>query len=453
VDLAAQGAAALQKRTIVPVTHVDADAFSAELDILLADIDTPAQDAKLLWDNRAQKFTRTEASGGRIADREMLRTGTLAAVEPLREPLPGVFGTLIAEHPEILGEALDEGETLFTQVLDGAPYTVEAGDYELTLTRQMLAPWLTLTRTDADTLQVGLDDAALHSFLTTSIAPSVNRPARDAVFDVHGGRVQAFILAQDGQELDSEAATLALTDGIRAATQEPITLPVRTTAPAITNDSAESLGIKELLAVGETTFTGSPANRKHNIGVGARRYDGLLIAPGQEFSFNQFLGPVDAASGYKPELVIKPEGTVPEYGGGLCQVSTTAFQAAVKAGLTITQRRNHSYIVRYYGAPGFDATIYPPSVDMKFVNDTPGHILVQTEVVGDIIRFYYYGTSDGRKTTVDGPHTLSLNADGSGSAILRTQTVMADGEVRDQVFRSSYRSPALYPRTQQNPLE
>jgi vancomycin resistance protein YoaR len=77
-----------------------------------------------------------------------------------------------------------------------------------------------------------------------------------------------------------------------------------------------------------------------------------------------------------PELVIKKEGTVPEFGGGLCQVSSTAFRAAMNGGLPITQRRNHAYAVQYYAPQGTDATIYPGVVDLKFINDTPGDILI-----------------------------------------------------------------------------
>lgn len=451
-DLREQTQALVASAQALPAVEIEETQFNAALDALLDGIDEPAQDAALVWDARAQNFHRTPERQGSVISRSDIRAAAVAAAHTLTDP-DALSANRVEDIPAIALADLDDGEALFEAILAGAPYTIRAADRDFTLSRQALAPWLRLTRDTAQSLVVVPDETSVRDYIAATVAPAVDREARDAVFDVIRGRVQAFTLAQDGQELDQQAATETLAAGISGAAQEPITLPVHTTAPAIGNDSAETLGINELLAVGETTFTGSPANRKHNIRVGAARYDGLLIASGQEFSFNQFLGPVDAAAGYKPELVIKPGGTVPEYGGGLCQVSTTAFQAAVKAGLKITQRRSHSYIVRYYGAPGFDATIYPPSVDLKFMNDTPGHILVQTEVVGDIIRFYFYGTDDGRETTISGPRTLSLNADGSGSAILSTKTTLPDGEIREQVFRSTYRSPALYPRAQQNPLE
>jgi vancomycin resistance protein YoaR len=79
---------------------------------------------------------------------------------------------------------------------------------------------------------------------------------------------------------------------------------------------------------------------------------GVIIKPGEEFSFNHYLGPVKAEQGFLPELVIKRTGTVPELGGGLCQVSSTTFRAAMNAGLPITQRKNHAYAVQYYSPQG-----------------------------------------------------------------------------------------------------
>src|SRR6185369_10179137 len=116
-----------------------------------------------------------------------------------------------------------------------------------------------------------------------------------------------------------------------------------------------------------SNFKGSPKNRRHNITVGVEKMKGVIVPQGAEFSFNEHLGPVDGEHGFLPELVIKKNGTVPEFGGGLCQVSSTTFRAAMTAGLPITQRRNHAYAVQYYSPQGTDATIYPGSADLKFI--------------------------------------------------------------------------------------
>src|SRR3989344_3616614 len=164
-----------------------------------------------------------------------------------------------------------------------------------------------------------------------------------------------------------------------------------------------NLGIKELLGRGVSNFKGSPKNRRHNITAGAVSLNGILIAPGEEFSLLKALGPVDAEHGYKPELVIKGDRTIPEFGGGLCQIGTTTFRAALSSGLPITQRRNHSYRVIYYEPAGMDATIYDPAPDFRFLNDTKNYILFTTKIVGDDLIFEFYGTRDGRQVDL-GPN-------------------------------------------------
>ncbi|MBU4512181.1 VanW family protein, partial [Patescibacteria group bacterium] len=148
---------------------------------------------------------------------------------------------------------------------------------------------------------------------------------------------------------------------------------------------------------------GSPTNRRHNIGVGANKLNGLLIAPDEEFSLVQTLGEVNAATGYLPELVIKGNKTIPEYGGGLCQIGTTMFRVALYAGLPITERRPHSYRVSYYEPAGMDATIYIPRPDVKFINDTRNYLVLTTEIQDNILRFKLYGTNDNRKTEIENP--------------------------------------------------
>ena len=116
------------------------------------------------------------------------------------------------------------------------------------------------------------------------------------------------------------------------------------------------------------------------------------------------------AGGYLPELVIKGDEIKPEVGGGLCQIGTTLFRMAMSAGMEIVERRNHSLVVKYYndptnGNPGTDATFYDPKPDFRFRNDTANYVLIQTEmntVTGEL-RFYLWGTNDGRKAYYSKP--------------------------------------------------
>lgn len=202
-----------------------------------------------------------------------------------------------------------------------------------------------------------------------------------------------------GRRLDTELAaqmTLkALEEGVSI-----IQLPVEETNPEIIVDDEElkKAGITELITIGESDYSGSPPNRIHNIGVGLSAFDGHILKPDEEFSFNTLLGPVNDQNNYREELTIMGEKTLPAFGGGLCQVSTTAFRGAWLAGFPITRRRNHSYAVRYYAPEGTDATIFPPWTDFKFVNDTENDILIQTHTEDDKAYFFYYGTKPEKRS-------------------------------------------------------
>lgn len=185
-----------------------------------------------------------------------------------------------------------------------------------------------------------------------------------------------------------------------------VQIPIWETQPAIIVEDPElqKLGIREVVTVGESDFAGSPIARRHNIAVGMARFNGHLVEQGEIFSFNEVLGPVNGATGYWKELVIKGELTIPDYGGGLCQVSSTAYRGVWEYGFPIVDRRNHSFAVTYYAPHGTDATIYPPNVDMKFANDSKGALAIQTHIDGNKAYFIYYGTRDTRQTDVIGPY-------------------------------------------------
>ena len=304
-----------------------------------------------------------------------------------------------------------------------------------------------------------IDEAVLGSRLLALAAKTVRR-AQNAELVIENGRAARFVPDLSGQDLDLAAARGQSLAAL-AASAEPkleIVFPIQEEAAARSLGGLNSLGIESLIAQGVSDFTGSSAARITNIRVGASRYNGVIIAPGEEFAFNKHLGPIDGAHGYLPELVIKPEGTVPEFGGGLCQVSTTAFRAAFFAGLPITARRNHAYAVKYYEwiaddkprAPGLDATIYPGASDLKFINDTPGAILIATHIEGKRLYFDFYGTPDGREVAMDGPHPFDRKASGAvKSTVIRR--IAKNGETTETTFNSNYVSPDRYPRVTEYP--
>ncbi len=294
-----------------------------------------------------------------------------------------------------------------------------------------------------------------------NIAKEIDTAPTDALLSVSNGKITEFSTAQRGRLLNIPESRVniisALTQNAYSSAKTPngenaIELVIDEIDPKLALDKINDLGINTLLGRGESNFTGSPNPRIHNIGVGAKIFNGVLLRPGQEFSFNQTLGAIDASSGYLPELVIKGGKVIPEYGGGLCQVSTTLFRAAVTSGLVILERHPHSIPVRYYNPQGFDAAIYPGVSDLKFKNDTPAYILIQSSISGSKLYFEIYGTSDGRKVAIDGPHQYDVKSNGAQKAVLTRTITYKDGTEKKDVFNSSYQSNSAFV-TIKNPLE
>lgn len=248
---------------------------------------------------------------------------------------------------------------------------------------------------------------AIREDLAILIAAPMQRAAGNVIINRTGSGVITFTgVGLPGRDTDLDT----LVDLTVQALDQNLTdveIPMIVTQPTITvlDPKLKAEGINEVVTVGESDFSNSPKNRRHNIAVGLAKFNGHLIPKDTIFSFTGTLGRVDGSTGYLKELVIKGDRTEPDYGGGLCQVSSTAYRGVWEYGFPITDRRNHSYTVNHYAPKGTDATVYPGSADMKFLNNSPGSLLIQTYADGDLAYFIYYGTKDTRRTQVLGPYT------------------------------------------------
>jgi vancomycin resistance protein YoaR len=249
--------------------------------------------------------------------------------------------------------------------------------------------------------------------LVTEVASSINREPQNSTFIFDGGRVKEFSPAKDGVLLKEGSLADMIAGNLRTleTTDDKIVsfeIPYEATAPNVETEDVNNLGIKELVGRGSSRYRGSISSRVYNLTLAASRFNGVLIAPGETFSFNNVLGDVSLDTGYKKAYIIKDGKTVLDDGGGVCQVSTTLFRAVLDAGLPVVERRAHAYRVGYYeqdSAVGFDATVYSPTTDFKFKNDTPRHLLIQTyaNTAAASLIFEIYGTSDGRTATTTKP--------------------------------------------------
>ncbi|MBI3576987.1 VanW family protein [Candidatus Gottesmanbacteria bacterium] len=244
-----------------------------------------------------------------------------------------------------------------------------------------------------------------------ALATRITIPVQDALFSFANNRVSAFRPSHDGRHVNIPAlkekfreSLTEIADRGNHVVRIPVSIIID--KPTFTTEGVNSFGVKELIGRGYSEFAHSIPGRIHNVTLAAARINGILIKPGDTFSFNDALGDVSALTGFQPAYVIKEGKTVLGDGGGVCQVSSTLFRAILNAGLPVVERREHAYRVGYYEQagykPGLDATVYAPSVDLKFKNDTPGYLLIQTKTdpTNLTLTFEFYGTRDGRRAEI-----------------------------------------------------
>ena len=255
------------------------------------------------------------------------------------------------------------------------------------------------------------------SGVTAGIANKLNREPVNSVFVFEEGRVKEFTPSRDGVKVNEGLLSQMIIGNLRTLEETDaeisnIIAPVTLTPPQVKTSDVNNLGIKELMGRGVSYFSGSIPGRIHNINLAASKFMGVLVKPAETFSFTKTVGDISAQTGYKQAYIISQGKTILGDGGGVCQVSTTLFRAALNAGLPILERTAHAYRVGYYeqsSPPGLDATVYSPSVDLKFKNDTPNHILIQTRVDNKkmMLTFEIYGTKDGRIATITKPQVTN----------------------------------------------
>jgi vancomycin resistance protein YoaR len=308
-------------------------------------------------------------------------------------------------------------------------------------------------------LEAKLSDKAIKEY-ARSFADDINKAPVNARLQFVNGKLRILQKSIPGVIVDEQQLVNDINAIVLQEDGREVEIHTSKLSSEINEKNLSKLGIKELLSTGISDFSGSPNNRRHNIAVGASMFNGIIIKPGDEFSFTTTLGEVSAKTGYLPELVIKEDKTIPEYGGGLCQVSTTTFRAAVLAGLPILEREPHSYRVKYYDwpyGPGFDSTVYIPHPDLRFRNDTSAHILIQTYVSGSRLYFEFYGTKGKRSVKIEGPRVLKWLSGGALKTEMYQLVYEGKKLIRKVRFYSFYDRPDKYhtnttkPKTETKP--
>jgi vancomycin resistance protein YoaR len=375
---------------VTPPVSVLRGALAYELDRIASAVDRPQRPAALV-----RSGLRISAVAG-VAGRRLDRTAaadtivrSLSSVQPVDGvvPLP-----LVTVQPAVrtsdLASAADQARIALS-----APVHLALGRTLLLLTPSRLAPLLQLPSGGQTSLRIG-GPAAGRWFRRFSA--QVQRPARNARFAVHGSRV-SIVPARVGLSVDTARTARAVLAAAVRPTHRVARGVLVTTRPRISTAAASRMGIKGVVGTFTTDYAGIP-NRIHNVQLVAHLIDGKLIAPGATFSFNGATGARTAAKGFLEAPVIINGELTTGLGGGVCQVSTTVFNAAFEGGLPITQRTNHALYISHY-PQGRDATVDYPDVDLKFRNDTPHWLLLRTFVGSYSLTVTLYGTPTGRKVT------------------------------------------------------
>ncbi len=406
---------------------------------LSREIDIPVKNASLEVKN--WQVIATKAQTGYELDQSQLKNTFVSAIGNLKGSR-SIYLPINVIVPQLTDTDIYQAQNDLQKLVKD-DFVLKTPEEKIILTRQDMLNWIELIAQpieldspvfDSEAQTRGADKSKYQlkivfneqkiSAHIKNLASKIDREAVDAKLTTQDGNIKIFTISQQGLKLDQDAtlksivASLTLSGYVAGVTSDQsdqkldfntIILPITLFKPNVTENNILDLGIKELVATASTSYKGSPENRRSNIKTGAEMFNGVVIKPNEEFSFLKYLGSVSEERGFKKELVIKQDSTEPEVGGGLCQVSTTMFRVALNAGLKITERTNHKYRVSYYEPPvGLDATIYEPSPDLKFVNDTPGHILVQTKIKDDNnITFEFYGTKDGRVVSISNSELYS----------------------------------------------
>jgi vancomycin resistance protein YoaR len=372
---------------VLPRLTVSNAALEYAIDQIAGDVNRRAKSAAVV--RRGLRIQVVPGRSGARLDREAAAevvVRTLGQVErspgatalPVRVTAPAVTADMLA------------GAAQRARIAVSAPITLKAAKRSFRLPRWRVAELLSLPRAGATKLAIG--GAAADGYFRRLTA-NVGRPPRDAEFAVYGEAVQV-VPSRDGLEVNVPKTARAILRAATRPTSRVAAVTVVRAAPERTTADALAMGIDTRMSSYKTYYSGT-SDRITNLQLGVRSLDGTLVAPGGTFSLNDAIGERTEERGFRPAPVIIGNEYAEEVGGGTSQVATTAFNAAWEAGLRITERHPHSlYISRYQ--LGRDATVYWPSLDLKFVNDTDAWVLVKGFAEGDGISIAIYGGESRR---------------------------------------------------------
>jgi vancomycin resistance protein YoaR len=405
-----------------PALQVDRRSLEAFLAARAGEFDREVKDAGLLVEDGFTVRLTPSTAGRRIdlaAAPAVLEQAIIAGADAADLPV-------VVTQPARVEADLEETRRQLTTIYSG-PVALEFQGKRWTINREQIAALVSIEGRDGKQAPViSLDDAPLRQ-MVDRIAEEVDQPRRNGRLAWNGGDLQVILPGQDGLMVDRATALSALVEAI-SGDRRTAALPVATDRAVGGSIDLSSLGIRELVESASTSFAGSVSAKAHNINLAASRLNGLVLAPGEIFSFNRELGPTTLSSGFQVGFGIEVKDgemqTVPSVAGGICQVSTTLLHAVFWAGYQIEERYPHMYWIASYGVPpkgmlGLDATVDDPYLDFQFRNNTDSYLLIQSRVERDSVQFSLYGTKPDWRVEVEGPIIASVTR--ADTAVVRQE--------------------------------
>ena len=436
---------------VLPSVSVSNAALEYALDQVAADVDRAPRNAKLV--RRGLRIEVVPEETGTRLDRDAAAELVVRSLGDLERP-PGAAMLPVSVTPPQLTAAMLAAPAQNARLAISRPIAVRAAGRSFRVPRWRLAELLQLPQDGSTALRIG-GPAADRYF--RALSNTVGRAPRDASFAVYGESVQV-VPARDGLEVNVPQAARAILRAATRPTNRVARLTVVRATPERSTAEALAMGIDRRMSSYKTYYSGT-SDRITNLQLGVKALDGTLVPPGGSFSLNDAIGERTTERGFRPAPVIIGNEYAEEVGGGTSQVATTVFNAVWESGLRITERHPHSlYISRYQ--LGRDATVYWPSLDLKFVNDTKTWVLVRGFAESDGISVAIYGGEERRVESSATPLVVTGRVpvervrdpklpmgktvvEEEGSAPTRTSATReiysADGElVRSETWTTSY---------------
>ncbi|KYZ68116.1 VanW family protein [Bacillus sp. GZT] len=281
-----------------------------------------------------------------------------------------------------------------------------------------------------------LNTTAYESFMKDKYNETLKNPV-NAELSIEGTTVN-ISQSQNGEKIDKGKLTDLTKQAITSGTSD-ITLPVTLLKPERSTEYIQKMGIKEVIAEYSTPMAGRNGNQSFNVNKSANTLSGVIVAPDETFSFNGRVGVTDAAHGYKSAAVYSQGKVIQSAGGGVCQVSSTLYSAALRADLGIVSRSNHSMPVNYLPL-GQDAAVADYGPDLKFKNNTGNHIYIQAFSNGGSITTRIFGTNTGKNVEVSS-QVISRTNDKITAVTYKKVTqngeVISNGQISKSVYKSA----------------